>query len=120
MSLHPDSAYLTTATNSKFFYATPYRSGVSYNNTWTTGSDGTIYTTISVPGLVFGTPLNVTTQLRAGTTQTVTDAVNCWIVGARAITDAIVVWIYAGGGGTNGAPVDNTDYGLSWFASQSA
>jgi len=88
--------------------------GVRYSNNWTAGVSSTIQTTIPAPGLKAGTPVQVSTQTSGGSSQDLTDATNCWVISAKALDDAINVWVAAGGGGTGGAPVNNANYGLSW------
>ena len=89
-------------------------SGVRYSNNWTAGVSSTIQTTIPVLGLKAGTPVQVSTQTSGGSSQDLTDAINCWVVTAKALDNNINVWVAAGGGGTGGAPVNNANYGLSW------
>jgi hypothetical protein len=95
----------------------PY--GVSYNNGWTPlgGGTSTISTIIQVPGIQLGSPVHCTVQLKARGQQNLTDAVNCWITAAYVTPGQIFVYVYAGGTGTNGAPVDNANYGISWVVS---
>ena len=91
----------------------PY--GISYNNGWTplTGTN-TLSTIISVPGLQLNTPLSCTLQSKGRSTQNIVDCVNCWLVSAYASPNQIFIQINNGGGGTDGAPVDNANFGISW------
>ena len=91
----------------------PY--GLSYNNNWTVVIDKPyLYTTITVPGLVNNTPLSCSIQMAGRTDQDIMDATNCWLITAISFQDTIYIYIYNGGGGTDGAPVDNANFGISW------
>lgn len=93
------------------------QSGVKYNPSWTPFASDTAYigTVIQVPGLVAGTPVQVTIQSKTLTDQALKDAANCWLVTALSIfPNRIYVYCNAGGAGANGTPVDNADFGLSW------
>jgi hypothetical protein len=91
----------------------PY--GISYNNNWVVAvGKPYLYTTITVPGLVNNTPLSCSIQMAGRTDQDITDASNCWLITAIAFQDVIYIYIYAGGTGTNGQPVGNARFGISW------
>jgi hypothetical protein len=94
------------------------QAGVSYNNGWTkvldTPDPRVLSTIINVPGLQPGTPLSCTLQFKTRGTQPVLDGYNCWLIGAYATTNSIYIWINGGGGGTEGRPVDNENFGISW------
>ena len=92
--------------------------GIQTNSTWlTTGVSGAIGTAILIPGLTPSNIVQVSTQSTASggaVTQSVTDCINCWVITAIAGNGQISVYVANGGGGTNGAPVDNAHYGLAW------
>jgi len=91
----------------------PY--GISYNNNWTFNiGTNYLYTTITVPGLVNNTPLSCAVQLKTRGQQNITDSLNCWIMNAISFQDTIYIYLYAGGTGTNGQPLDNANFGISW------
>jgi hypothetical protein len=91
----------------------PY--GLSYNNNWVVNvGKNYLYTIISVPGLVNNTPLSCSIQMKGRTDQDITEAEGCWLITAIAFQDNIYVYIYAGGSGEGGRPVDTTRFGISW------
>jgi len=93
------------------------QTGIRYNPPWTPYASDTAYigTVIQVPGLVPGTPVQVTIQSKTLSSQALKDAANCWLVASLSIVpDRIYVYCNAGGEGTNGTPLDNADFGLSW------
>ena len=89
---------------------------IAYNNSWTQllTSPPVLSTIILVPGLQPNTPLSCTIQCKTRGQQNITDTANCWLMSAYASTGQIYIYLYGGGGGTNGAPVDNANFGVSW------
>ena len=100
----------------------PYNTntGIAYANGWTKLLDASgafppvLSSVITVPGLVSGSQIAVTVQLKNRNQQTVTDAQRCPLLAAYATTNAIYVYIDGGGTGTNGGPVNTASYGISW------
>jgi len=117
MSLLPAGVVAVTGNN--YFLANDTaipgpQSGVTYNPVWLNTGD-LIRTVILVPGLIANTPVHATLQCRAATPQNITDAENCWLVcAATAVAERIYIYCAADGGGTDGRPVDNANYGISW------
>jgi len=80
----------------------PY--GIAYNNGWTQllTSPPVLSTVILVPGLQANTPLSCSIQCKTRGQQNITDTANCWLMSAYATTGQIYIYLYGGGGGTNG------------------
>ena len=120
MSLLPSGVCVTPGNN---YFATKDTepgvpaSGLATNLLWEIvagTSTSTLRSGISVPGLTASNVVQVTVCPQLVGTTNLNDAANCWLIAATAGTNQILVYIAAGGGGTNGAPSDNAHYGLAW------
>ena len=118
MSLLPSGVCVTQGNN--YFAAKDVvgpSSGVATGLLWNTvagPSTATLYSAIPVPGLTSANVVQVTVNPTLVGTTNLNDAAGCWLIAATAGTNQILVYIAAGGGGTNGAPSDNAHYGLAW------
>lgn len=88
--------------------------GVRFDPPWTPSPGSTIGTVIQVPGLIADTPVTVTLQAKSISATTIADAQDCWLITSQAVQDRIYVYCYAGGSGAGGAPLSNTQFGISW------
>ena len=119
MSLLPSGVCLSPGNN--YFAKNPDQNtlvglaGFKTGNLWSTSAlSGVIYTAIPVPGMTPANVAQVTVSLTNVGSQNLTDAQDCWLVATACGTNQILVYIAGGGGGTNGQPVNNSQYGLSW------
>lgn len=97
------------------YFSPSLPSGVEYSITWTAAASSTLSGVIYSSSVTSTSALSVSLQPKLISAQTLTDAAACWLIAAIPIPGVgLRVYIYAGGGGVNSAPVDNTNYGVSW------
>lgn len=115
MSLMPNTPYSSVGANgTPIPYELPH--GVTSNLTWLTqsGLSGALTASMPAQGVQVNDVVCCTLQPLLRNNQNVTDCINCWLICATPGTNTINVYIANGGGGTNGAPVDNANFAISW------
>jgi hypothetical protein len=116
MSLLSGTPFSSVSGTIQNTYPVNTNSGVQYNNNWYHGTySNAITANIAVPGLVPGTPVQITTQLANYAQSNVNDGANCWVIAGISLSDNITAVVANGGSGSNGQPSDNANYGLSWI-----
>jgi len=93
-----------------------YPYGISYNNGWSVLVDSPriLSTIITIPGLVSNTPMSCSVQIKTRTAQNILDTQTCWLMSQYATGNSLYLYLSGGGTGTNGGPVDNANFGISW------